>query len=362
MKGNLLLGVVFHMVDPRLPLSNGGALCYKRRSMDAHSSKTKKGSREKCDDPVSTYSLMSTTMEEEKNALANARPNVHNNAVPPTIEELEQEIHGAHLERRPRTRSIRALLVAYGWKCATAILAILLLVSWYFGIQVSLSSPKYDWHSPNALADDELANRETNDKNANAEEALAPPTPDEVTIGTTAIGVDDDAAIGDEHAPITMIEFTDYECSYCEKHATQTVPNIIENYVDQGKIRYVVRDYPLSMHEFASQKAQATECADDQQAFWSMHDWLFENQDASADELANGASELNLDVERFTQCLDSKKYEEEVRQDIQQAEEAGIKGTPSFIINGRVLTGAVPYETFTTLFEELLASEGEGER
>jgi protein-disulfide isomerase len=183
----------------------------------------------------------------------------------------------------------------------------------------------------------------------------AGPTP---TVGPVNVSVDDDPSIGPADAPVTIIEFSDFQCPYCARFQSDTLPQILSNYGD--RVRFVYRDFPLtSLHANALKAAEASECADDQGAYWKYHDLLFQNQSALDDaSLKNYAASLGLDTATFNQCLDSDKYLSEVQKDEQDGIAAGVQGTPSFFINGMPLTGAQPYSVFQAAIESALAKAG----
>ena len=131
----------------------------------------------------------------------------------------------------------------------------------------------------------------------------------------------------------------------------------METYGD--KVQLVFRDYPLNFHEHAQISAEAANCAADQGKFWEYHDMLFENQGALAKpNLVQYATNLQLDMASFNQCLDSGKYTNDVKQDMADGQAIGVTGTPAFFINGRFLNGAVPYEQFAAIIDEELAAAG----
>ena len=175
------------------------------------------------------------------------------------------------------------------------------------------------------------------------------PTPTAVANPPTE---DDDAYLGDEDADVTLIEFTDYQCPFCARHFTQTFGQIKSEYIDTGKVKYVVQDFPLSIHPNAPKASEATECADDQDAFWEMRDALFEKQGLwssapNAPELFKQyATELGLDADEFETCLTSGKYTAEVQEDFSDGSTGGVTGTPAFFINGKKLSGAQPFAAF----------------
>jgi protein-disulfide isomerase len=173
-----------------------------------------------------------------------------------------------------------------------------------------------------------------------------------------AVSLDDDAVKGDANAPVTIIEFSDFECPFCGKYVEETYPLIIKNYVDTGVVKYVFRDFPLSFHQNAQKAAEAAECAGEQNQYWEMHDILFANNDKlSVNDLKGYAVELGLDTEDFNTCLDSNKMAEEVKKDMADGVEYGVTGTPAFFINGKLVSGAMPYESFEQEIEAALASD-----
>lgn len=184
--------------------------------------------------------------------------------------------------------------------------------------------------------------------------AQATPTPPRVV----AASVDDDPFWGSEDAPVTIIEFSDFQCPFCSRFFSQTYPQIKQEY--EGKVRFVYRDFPLtSIHENAQKAAEAAECADEQGKFWEYHDMLFSNSQALDDaSLKSYASQLGLDSNAFNQCLDSGKYTEEVQKDYQEGISYGVTGTPAFFINGVSIIGAQPYANFKAVIDAALQAAG----
>lgn len=167
------------------------------------------------------------------------------------------------------------------------------------------------------------------------------------------------AAKGPENAKVTIVEFTDYECPFCGRHFEQTNPQIQANYVDTGKVRYIARDLPLPFHNNAHTASQAARCAGDQNAYWEMHQALFEGQQEwtggdAASIFSNYASQLGLNVSQFDTCLSSEKYKAAVDADLALAAEVGATGTPTFFINGERVVGAQPYSAFEAVIEDQL--------
>lgn len=170
------------------------------------------------------------------------------------------------------------------------------------------------------------------------------------SAGQTALAPDDRPARGPSDAPVTIVEFTDYECPFCGRYYRQTYHQLLEEY--EGEIHYVVRNYPLSNHPNARKAAEAAECAHNQGRFWDYHDHLFEHADAlEPSDLKSYARELELDGEQFDQCLESGAESETVEQDMATGRRLGIRGTPTFFVNGRPLVGAQPLSAFRSAIQ-----------
>jgi len=169
------------------------------------------------------------------------------------------------------------------------------------------------------------------------------------------VSEDDDASLGNANAPVKIVEFSDYQCPFCARFYSDTLPDLKKNFIDTGKAKFVYRDFPLSFHKEAQKAAEATECAEEQGKFWEMHDKIFENQGAiGVDSLKTYASELGLDTNQFNSCLDSGKYASEVQKDFSDGKAAGVSGTPTFFVNGKKLVGAQPYEAFEQIINQEL--------
>jgi len=169
------------------------------------------------------------------------------------------------------------------------------------------------------------------------------------------VSADDDPAKGSADAAVTIIEFSDFECPYSARFSTQTLPLIEENYIKTGKVIFVFRDFPLSFHQNAQKAAQAAACANEQGKFWEYHDKLFENQQfLDIASLKQYAQDLELDSEKFNNCLDSGKMTSEIRKDLRDAQNYGVTGTPSIFINGILVKGAQPYSALRKIIEQEL--------
>lgn len=171
------------------------------------------------------------------------------------------------------------------------------------------------------------------------------------------VPIDDDPILGPADAPITIIEFSDYECPFCKKWHNETWPLIQQNYGD--KVRLVYRDFPLTgLHANALAAAEAANCAGAQNKYWDFNNTLFSsNERLSRTMFENVASGLGLDMATFKQCLDNNPYQQEVQADYQYAENLGVSSTPTFFVNGLALIGAQPYEVFAQLIDMELKGE-----
>lgn len=185
----------------------------------------------------------------------------------------------------------------------------------------------------------------------------------------------DVAYLGEETAPVTLIEFSDYQCPFCRRHATTVMPQLTKNYIDTGKLRFVMREYPIAnLHPRAEAAAVAVLCAGDQGQYWGMHDALFANQKANKDEdFKSMAESLGLDTAAFDTCLASDKFDPQIKADLAEGQKLGISGTPSFVVGltdpddpdkvhlTRFIRGAQPYAAFAANIDALLNS-AEGAR
>lgn len=158
---------------------------------------------------------------------------------------------------------------------------------------------------------------------------------------------------GPQNAPITIVEFSDFQCSYCKRVLT-VLNQVLERYPDKVKLAF--RDFPIqNIHPHAQKAAEAAHCAADQGKFWEYHDLLFEKQDAiPSANYAEHAKALGLEVATFQECVDSRKYKEKVERNYTDGMKAGVSGTPAFFINGRLLSGAQPLEAFKAVIDEEL--------
>jgi len=173
-----------------------------------------------------------------------------------------------------------------------------------------------------------------------------------------------DPAKGSPDAPVTIIEYSEFQCPYCALFVKETLPLIEENYIATRKVRLIFRNFPV--HQQAVVAAGAAVCAQEQDKFWPMHDTLFAQQEewsGNTDFLAllqGYAKDIALDTDKFTSCLipeegKEPKWLDKLERDFEAGQEAGVQGTPSFLINDQLIVGAQPFEVFQEVIEQELA-------
>jgi protein-disulfide isomerase len=160
--------------------------------------------------------------------------------------------------------------------------------------------------------------------------------------------------LGSPDAPVTIEDFSDFQCSHCASFALTTKKQLEEEYVNTGKAKLVFRNFVV-LGPASQLAAEAAECAHERDHFWEYHDRLFEGRQLSKESLKELAASLGLDSAAFNACLDSGRYAGEVQNDIAEGKQRGVSGTPTFFINGTKLVGAQPFETFKKIIEEELA-------
>jgi len=162
--------------------------------------------------------------------------------------------------------------------------------------------------------------------------------------------------LGSKDAPLTIVEFTDYQCPFCQRFHTMVFGDLKKNYIDTGKVRFYSRDLPLdSLHPNATRAAEAARCANEQGQFWSIREILSAHPDKlDLDSLVAAAQQVKLDVPKFRSCVEAEKYKNEVQADVLEAMKIGADGTPAFVIgkstpegvDGELMVGAQPYPLF----------------
>ncbi len=180
--------------------------------------------------------------------------------------------------------------------------------------------------------------------------------PERVTVS-----VADGPALGNPQAPVTMVEFTDFQCPFCSSFHKSTFPALKKDFIDTGKVRYVVRDLPLEFHANALKAAQAAHCAGEQGRYWAMHDVLFRNSARlEAARIAGYAAKAGVEPAKFAECIASERHLAGIRASGDDAARLGLSGTPSFVIGktqakpvveGEKLIGAQPLPTFVAALQ-----------
>ena len=201
----------------------------------------------------------------------------------------------------------------------------------------------------------------------------APPAGGAPATQIVSISVDDDPVLGQKDAPVTMIEFSDFECPYCKQSFQAMLPQLKKDYIETGKVKFVYRDLPLPFHEpMATLEALAANCSRDQGgdvAYFRYHDEIFTRTTSNGnglkkEDLTKIAQDLKLNSSTFQQCLASEKFKSEIEKDLADAAAAGASGTPTFFIGksssngtiqGTMIVGAQPYVGFKPVIDRLLA-------
>lgn len=171
------------------------------------------------------------------------------------------------------------------------------------------------------------------------------------------ISTDGSPSIGPANAPITLVEFSDYECTYCRKWHDEVYHRLLQDYKD--KIRFVYRDFPLTgLHPNAVSAAESAYCAGEQGNYWEYHDLLFTGQyELGMDGYQKYASTLKMDMNQFNDCLNNRRYQTTVQSNYSFAANLGIQSTPTFFINGLAVVGAQPYEYFKQVIDMEIAGQ-----
>ena len=191
-------------------------------------------------------------------------------------------------------------------------------------------------------------------------QAAAAPT------GPVRARVADAPMLGRPEAPVTIVEFSDYQCPFCQRFFATTLPELKRDYIETGKVRYVFRDFPLDhLHAQARKAAEAAHCAGEQGKFWEMHDVMFQNRATlGAPQLIEYSRRIGLDVAAFEACLASGRYAARIERGLTDGAAAGVRGTPSFVVGksqsgdtveGTFIRGAQPVETFRRIIDQILA-------
>lgn len=179
--------------------------------------------------------------------------------------------------------------------------------------------------------------------------------------GKVNVGVGHFPALGKASAKVTVVEFADLRCPFCERFFTDTEANIIKDYVNTGKVKFYFRSFAF-LGPASTAASEAAECANEQGQFWKFHDWMYANQVDesntefySKDNLIKYATNLGMNKTKFADCLNSDKYASQVNQDLSEGQAAGVNGTPTTFVNGTAIVGAVPYSQLKAAIDQALA-------
>ena len=193
------------------------------------------------------------------------------------------------------------------------------------------------------------------------QQAKAPQAQEEQPI-KAKLNLEGFVMLGSKEAPLTIVEFTDYQCPFCQRFHTTRFGDLKKNYIDTGKVRFYSRDLPLDFHPNAMRAAQAARCANEQGQFWKLRDVMGANPNKlDMDSLLADAADLKMDVSAFRACVESEKYKNAVQTDVMEALKIGASGTPTFVIgkstsdgvDGELMVGAQPYSLFDQKLKEL---------
>ena len=191
--------------------------------------------------------------------------------------------------------------------------------------------------------------------------------PRESDLENAYLNLKSSPTLGNESTKLLMFEYSDYQCPYCARYASDVFPEINKKYIKTGKLRYIFRDFPLEqIHPKAKNAAEAAHCAGEQGRYWEMHDVLFANR-SKLDQVRKFASDLQLDQAAFESCIESDKYADSIQQDVEEGRKIGVRGTPSFVlaieddkgeIKGiRLMRGAKSFDAFQSEIEKLLETQ-----
>ncbi len=166
---------------------------------------------------------------------------------------------------------------------------------------------------------------------------------------------------GNKDAKVTVIEFADFRCPFCEQFFSQVEPQLMKDYVDTGKVKFVFRSFAF-LGPASTLASNAAECANDQSKFWDFYDYMYKNQPPESDtsmytneKLTSIAGDLGMNTDQFSSCITSTKFDKNVSGDLADGQKAGVSGTPTFFVNGQSLVGAQPYTAFKTAIDAELA-------
>ena len=190
--------------------------------------------------------------------------------------------------------------------------------------------------------------------------------PSQADVRDVEFELGDNPVKGSDTALLVIVEFSDYQCSFCKRHTNETYPEIFEKYIKTGKLRYAIMDKPLPSHDMANEAAEAAHCAAEQGKFWEMHEEMLTDSESLYD-LASLASSLGLDIQKFRSCTETKKYAERVASNLSLANKLNVPSVPGFVIASSdpvnpkkvkgisFIRGAKPFIEFQQKIEQALA-------
>ena len=195
------------------------------------------------------------------------------------------------------------------------------------------------------------------------ERPTKPPAPQEEPVTrATLTDLSGVAMLGSKSAPLTIVEYTDYQCPFCQRFHVTAFAELKKNYIDTGKVRFYSKDMPLDFHPNAMRAAQAARCAGEQGQFWTLRDVMGANPDKlGMDNILAFATELKIDAQKLRACVESEKYKNAVQTDVLEAMRIGANGTPTFLlgkstgegVDGEIMIGAMPYQVFDQKLKDL---------
>jgi protein-disulfide isomerase len=202
-----------------------------------------------------------------------------------------------------------------------------------------------------------------NNQPSNPTVAAAPSTAPQQKAVKVNVGSGNFPLQGNTNAKITIVEFADFRCPFCEKLFTDAESQIIKSYVNSGVVKFAFRNYAF-LGAPSVVAANAAECANEQGKFWEMHDYFYKNQPSESDtsmyttdNLTQIAGTLGMNTDQFNSCLSGNKYQKNVDQDLADGQKAGVQGTPATFINGKIIVGACPFSTFDSAIKAELAGK-----
>ena len=194
----------------------------------------------------------------------------------------------------------------------------------------------------------------------------AAPAPQPAKVTRATLNMEGVAMLGSKDAPLTIVEYTDYQCPFCQRFHVTAFNDLKKNYIDTGKVRFYSRDLPLDFHPNAMRAAMAARCAADQGQFWKLRDIMGANPDKlDMDHIAGFAADLKMDMKTFRACVESEKYKNAIQTDVLEAMKVGANGTPTFVIGkstadgveGEVMEGALPFPMFEQKLKDVQAGK-----